>query len=241
MDLLLAGWLAMALMNFHGQHTNWHSASFMGEGRVHTSSIHECLHGGYQTVEAVDGSVFYTATQCVSYVAHGGSVRRLSSCAPAASTVGCFSISHATVFNADRTESVTLSGQGLFDSTCSGSCLYYYSQTLPYASGFGIYVHRDLSGHVLSSGTYVITGVLASTYVAGSSPVSCSVASSRASLLAATLTDGVTGQHSTVGLRVGTQTDFGARDAVVGFNGFGYAFGGTSGSIPTTGAAQFNC
>lgn len=241
MNLLLAGWLAMALMNFHGQHTNWHRASLMTEGNVHPSVIHDCLHGGHRTVEAADGSVFYTVTQCVSYVAHGGSVRRLSSCAPAASTVGCFSISHATVFNADRTESITVSGEGLFDATCTGSCLYYYSQTLPYASGSGTYTHRDSSGHVLSSGTYVITGVLASTYVAGSSSVSCAVASSRASLLAGTLTDRVTGQHSTVGLRVGTQTAFGARDAVVGFNGFGYAFGGASGSSPSTGAAQFNC
>jgi hypothetical protein len=183
-----------------------------------SDAAHACQQGGYLSLQGSDGTTFANEGQCVSYVAHGGTIVGVNACT-VTSTTGCLTFNNATLPEASGPHpgaTISLTGSTSFEDACStpnanGLCgPFTYPNANALATGGGTYVERDSTGAVLSQGIYRIAdtagsseGLFALQYLDSNQNVvsSCPAATGvRAVEVVATLIDSSTGTTQTDGI-----------------------------------------
>lgn len=166
-------------------------------------AAHACQHGGYQNLQGTDGTTFKNTGQCVSYVAHGGTLEPLASCTVISDSNGCLTLNGLTIGYYDDSSYGTISLTGAFSfSPVTGCGAYYGFPACGPAVGGGSYTVTEGTFDGGTSGTFTVSGTIYAAYFddAGYDSVTCSQAiasGSWAVTVPVTFTDSVSGQQIT--------------------------------------------
>src|SRR5579884_490779 len=149
----------------------------IGHAQGNSDAAPACQQGGYQNLQGTDGTTFKNTGQCVSYVAHGGTLEPRNSCTVVSGTNGCLTLNGLTIGYYKDSSYGTISLSGAFSfSPVTGCGAYYDFPACGSAAGGGSYTVTGGTFNGGASGIFTVSGTTYAAYFddAGYDSVTCS-------------------------------------------------------------------